>query len=81
MMFQICNMPHGYVVEAHIMDSDGVFRWHPLRNFGDRQGDARAFMEYDCRELEDNVIRALIRRYDPIVKYIRFGKNRFNMQH
>jgi hypothetical protein len=76
-MFQISNDPHGYVVEVNILDSDGVCRWHPLRNFGDRQGDARAFKEFDCPELNDNVLRALIKRYDPDVKYMRVEKHRF----
>lgn len=77
MLFQITNEPHGYVVEVHILDSDGVMRWHPLRNFGDRQGDAKAFKEWDCPELGDDVIRTLIRRYDPTVKYMRVEKHRF----
>ena len=76
MMFQICN-DHGYIVEVYILDNDGVMRWHPLRNFGERQGDARAFKEYDCPNLEDWEIRSLIKNYKPEVKYQRLGPRKF----
>lgn len=79
-MFQISNEPHGYVVEVYIMDKDGIMRWRPLRNFGDRQGDARAFKEFDCPVLDEPVLRTLINRYDPAVKYMRLDKHRFYKQ-
>lgn len=80
MMFQICNEPHGYVVEVHILDNDGICRWHPLRNFGERQGDARFFKEYDCPKLSDTIINALIRAYNPRDRYIRVNENRFKKE-
>ena len=75
MMFQIENTPGGYVVSCYY-----DLHWHPLRNFGDRQGDARFFKEYDCPRLEDGMIRALIKHYDPSVKYIRLNGSRFKKQ-
>lgn len=78
MMFQVSNEPHGYVVEAYLMDHDGGNRhWVPLRNFGDRQGDARDYMEIDCPELNDAQIAAVARMYRPNVKYKRVNKHRF----
>ena len=79
-MFQIRN-ENGYIVDVHILDNDGVMRWHPIRNFGDRQGDARAYKEFDCPELDEAHLRVLIRQYDPGVKYIRVKKHRFARQH
>ena len=76
-MFQICNEPHGYVVEVHYPDNDGISRWHPLRNFGERQGDARLFKEVDCPKLEDWQIRALIKGYNHEVKYERISDRKF----
>ena len=75
MMFQVENNPEGYVVSCY-----HDLQWHPLRNFGERQGDARFFKEYDCPKLEDGMIRALIKHYDPSVKYIRLNGGRFKKQ-
>ena len=77
MLFEINNTDHGYVVEAYWPDKDGNRHWEPLRNFGDRQGDARDFMNVDCPELSDANIKALINRYDPSVRYIRVEKHKF----
>lgn len=75
MMFQIENTDRGYVVSCY-----HDLAWHPLRNFGDRQGDARFFKEHDCPGLEDNMIRALEKHYDPDVKYIRLTGGRFRKE-
>ena len=75
MMFQIENTPGGYVVSCYYDQ-----HWHPLRNFGDRQGDARFFKEHDCPKLEDGMIRVLIKHYNPSVKYIRLNGGRFKKQ-
>lgn len=77
MIFQISNEPHGYVVEVHYQDIDGIFRWHPLRNFGERQGDAKLFKGVDCPKLEDWQIRVLIKGYDPDIKYERISDRKF----
>lgn len=36
MMFQVSNTPEGYVVQVLICGT-----WTPLRNFGERQSDAK----------------------------------------
>lgn len=75
--FQISNNPEGYVVEAFWPDADGMERWMPLRNFGDRQGDAIDYRDIDCPELSDTMIRALIKAYDKDRRYARSGKGRY----
>lgn len=82
MQFQISNTPQGYVVEAYVVDDPNSLRghWYPLRNFGDREGDARAFQHYDCPQLPDTIIQALIRAYNPETKYIRVSSARFIKQ-
>lgn len=50
--FQISNEPWGYVVEVYWPDWDGIERWLPLRNFGDRQGDALSYRDIDCPDLD-----------------------------
>lgn len=75
MMFQIENTPHGYVVSCY-----HDLQWHPLRNFGDRQGDARMFKESDCPKLEHGMITALEKHYDPTTKYIRLNGGRFRKE-
>ena len=77
MMFQISNTDKGYVVEAFWPDKDGNRHWEPLRNFGDRQGDAIEYRDIDCPELDDKTIRIIIERYDPDVRYMRVKKHRF----
>jgi len=71
MNFQISNTPDGYVVEWY--DGD---HWHPLRNFGDRQSDAIEFKTTDCPRLDDWNLKALVKRYDPSVKYKRLKNGR-----
>lgn len=83
MQFQVCNSPEGYVVEAYVIEdpnSSGGY-WYPLRNFGDRQGDAIEFKEIDCPRLEDSQIRQLIKQYRKENKYERLdGGRRFIRQ-
>ena len=65
-MFQVENLPEGYVVSCY-----HDLHWHFLRNFGDRQGDAIAFRDYDCPKLPDTHIRMLEKNYSKDRKYIR----------
>lgn len=78
MLFQVENTDHGYVVSAY----DPVRRdgWKPLRNFGDRQGDARGFMLYDAPFLPYEKTMLLAKNYNPKVKYIRICRDRYNRQ-
>lgn len=74
-MFQVGNTSDGYVVSCY-----HDCHWHPLRNFGDRQGDARIFMESDCPKLPLQHLRLLERAYDKNTKYIRETSQRFRKQ-
>ena len=70
----------GYEVTVLMEDERGLRRWHPLRNFGDRQGDAKMFKMVDCPDLTDTQIRMLIKNFDSSVKYERINGRRFVKQ-
>ena len=68
MMFQVENLPEGYVVSCY-----HDLQWHSLRNFGERQGDAICFRDYDCPKLDDTHIRMLEKAYTKEKRYIRIS--------
>ena len=70
------NWNDGYVME----DERGLRCWQPLRNFGDRQGDARIFKEVDCPALTDTQLRMLTKHFDRSVKYERINSRHFIKQ-
>ena len=78
--FQISNEPWGYVVEVYWPDAFGNYHWHPLRNFGDRQGDAIDFRDIDCPTYEPKLIQTLIKMYDKQNKYKRLDGRRLYRQ-
>lgn len=71
------NWNDGYEVGVTMVNELGYFRYHPLRNFGDHQGDAKIFKEVDCPKLTDMQLKLLIKNYDPKVKYRRINDKRF----
>lgn len=73
--FQVSNTADGYVVEALV---DGT--WLPLRNFGDRQTDAKDYCYKDCSLLEVSTIKYLAKIYSKDVKYIRINARCFQKQ-
>ena len=79
MMFQIREHNGDYIVEAYIVEDANSLRgyWHPLRNFGERQGDAICYKDYDCPKLDDAMLRLLIKQYKPERKYIRKSSTQF----
>lgn len=78
---QFCiNWNDGYEVAVLMEDERGLRRWLPLRNFGERQGDAICFKYYDCPELTDAQLRMLIKRFDRNVKYERINSRHFIKQ-
>ena len=79
MMFQVAERNGDYIVEAYIIDDPNSTRgyWHPLRNFGCRQGDAFAFRDWDCPKLTDGQLRLLVKNYDPGRRYIRKSGTQF----
>lgn len=82
MQFQIREHNGDYIVEAYIIEDFNSLRgyWKPLRNFGQRQGDAICFKEYDCPKLENAMINLLIKAYKPERKYIRQAANKFRIE-
>lgn len=58
------NFGVGYTVNAKMLDEDGCVRFHPLRSFAERQGDALCFQIHDCPKMSETAIRGLIRSYD-----------------
>lgn len=73
MNFSICNSHDGYIVMAEVEDRI----WKPLRNFGDRQGDAIMFRDYDCPKLNDSQIKILVREYSVDKRYKRLSGRKF----
>lgn len=79
-MFQVSNTPFGYVVEAYRLIGIAYYVWAPLRNFGDRLGDAREFAEIDAPKLTDLQLKELIKRYDRTTLYKRLAPGRYAKQ-
>ena len=77
MLTQIENTPDGYIVGIFLMDGAGCGSWYRLRNFGDRQGDAIAFREYDLPTFSDQQIKLFIKTFDVSKKYMRKEKGRY----
>lgn len=79
MMFQVAERNGDYIVEAYIIEDPNSTRgyWHPLRNFGCRQGDAFAFRDWDCPKLTEGQLRLLVKNYDPGRRYIRRSATQF----
>lgn len=82
MQFQIREHNGDYIVEAYIIEDPNSLcgHWHSLRNFGERQGDAICFKEYDCPKLDDMHLRLLIKNYNPERRYIRKSATRFDVE-
>ena len=74
------NWNDGYEVAVIMEDERGIRRFLPLRNFGDRQGDAKSFKYVDCPKLTDTQLRMLIKRFDRSGKYERINERRFDRQ-
>lgn len=77
MIAQIENTPDGYIVGVYLRDGNGYGQWHRLRNFGDRQGDAIEFREYDLPGFTDQQINLFIKTFNISQKYMRKTKGRY----
>lgn len=77
MLTQIENTPDGYIVGIFLMDGGGSGSWYRLRNFGDRQGDAIEFREWDLPGFTDAQIRLFIKTFRIENKYKRLDKNKY----
>ncbi|MBQ6577187.1 MAG: hypothetical protein IJL91_05515 [Bacteroidales bacterium] len=69
----MANTRKGYIVEAYMPDKDGIERWLPLRNFGERQGDAMDFCRIDCPIFSPDLMRGLANSYRPEHRYARIA--------
>lgn len=76
------NWNDGYEVTVIMSDPNygGLSRHFPLRNFGDREGDAKAFKYLDCPNLTYAQIQMLIKNFSRVVKYKRINGRRFVKQ-
>lgn len=81
MITQIENTPDGYIVGVYLRDGNGYGQWHRLRNFGDRQGDAIEFRDYDIPTFTDQQIRLFIKTFKVEQQYIRIARNRYVKRH
>lgn len=67
----VLNYNHGYEVGVVMEGETGCLQTFPLRNFGDRQGDAKMYQLHDCPRLTYEQVKRLARNYDPTEKYER----------
>lgn len=63
----------GYVVSAFLEDTDGLMRYKPLRNFGDRQSDAKEFAK-DIEEYSETRLNNMAKSYRNDVLYKRINE-------
>ena len=77
MMAQIENTPDGYIVGVYLRDGNGNGHWYRLRNFGDRQGDAIEFRDYDLPTFSNQQIELFLKTFDFGKKYMRKEKGRY----
>lgn len=76
-MFYSINYDNGYIVTCSGHWADGNFKSDlPLRKFKN-EGDAKIFKEHDCPQLTDSQLKALVKHYNPNVKFIRLGENKY----
>ena len=79
-MYFVLNYNEGYEVGVVMLNDRGTVTTQPLRNFGDRQGDAKIFQLYDCPRMTMEQIKALAKRYDPNIKYQRISERQFRRE-
>lgn len=77
MLTQIENTPDGYIVGIFLPDGTGCGHWYRLRNFGDRQGDAIEFREWDLPTFTYAQIRLFINTFKIENKYKRLNTNKY----
>lgn len=73
----VLNYNQGYEVGVVMENESGYLQTFPLRNFGNRQGDAKMYQLHDCPMLTIYEIKMLIKRYNPADKYERINRRCF----
>lgn len=76
----VLDYNEGYEVCVVWANAMGYITTEPLRNFGDRQGDAKIYQQHDCQHLSVAQLRALVKNFDRRVKYHRISERRFIRQ-
>lgn len=79
-MYFVLNYNEGYEVGVVMVNDRGTVTTQPLRNFGDRQGDAKLFQLHDCPRLTMEQVKALAKRYDRNIKYQRISERQFKRE-
>ena len=77
MLTQIENTPQGYIVGAFLRDDLGHGTWVRLRNFGDRQGDAIEFREWDLPDFSLDEIKVFGKTFKIERRYKRLGRRKY----
>lgn len=77
MTFGIENTEDGFVVTFLLRQADGSEYWLPLKNFGDREGDAKAFKQYDLPKFTIAELELMVKHYNPAKKYKRIDFRRY----
>ena len=70
----------GYEVCVLMTNERGYTQYYPLRNFGERQGDAIIYKAEDCPKLTEFNLKGLIKRYHKEDKWIRINGRKFIKQ-
>lgn len=78
-MYFTIRYNQGYEVCVVMVNDMGYNYTHPLRNFGQRQGDAEIYKEHDCPRLTHQQIQLLIKNYNPARKYKRVNEHCFRV--
>lgn len=73
----VLNYNEGYEVCVVMVNDRGSITTQPLRNFGDRQGDAKVFQLHDCPHLRLEQVKALVKNFNRNVKYHRISERQF----
>ena len=80
MIMEQIILDNGYVVQSYFrIPPDTHNRWHSIRNFGNRQGDAIRYMS-DIKNSELHKLNSLAKTYKPDVKYIRMRNGYYRRQ-
>lgn len=79
MLTQIENTPDGYIVGVYLRDGAGNGHWLPLRNFGDRQGDAIEFRDQDVPDFSVKELLMLHNTFDRTRRYKRLKKRSYQI--
>lgn len=79
-MTQVENIKGCYIVGVYFADGNGGGQWVRLRNFGERQGDAFAYRDYDVPKLTDAELRLTARAFKMENRYKRVNFKHYDKE-